>query len=272
MESKTSFESLPIALSIAGSDSGGAAGIQADLLTFAANEVYGATALTCITAQNPNGVSAINAVPPEDVAAQIKQVDSFYKPVAVKTGMLFNSEILSVVCRELIDLSLKPRIVVDPVMVASSGATLLQPEAISLIKSRLLPLATLVTPNLDEAEILVGRKLTSKADIEEAALHLSATYQAAFLIKGGHLPGNELFDTLVLPGGKPKTYEQSRILDIDTHGSGCTLSSAIAAGLAKGFEIVEAVEGALKYLRAGMQQPLSIGDTNFINHFPRNDC
>jgi len=272
MESSTSSESLPIALSIAGSASGGAAGIQADLLTFAANAVYGTTALTCITAQNPEGVSAIHAVPPEDVAAQIKQVDSFYKPVAVKIGMLFSSEIISVVCRGLNELSLEPRIVVDPVMVASSGTTLLQPEAISLIKSELLPLATLVTPNLDEAEILIERKLTSKADIEEAALRLSATYQAAFLIKGGHLPGNELFDTLALPGKPVKTYEQSRILDIDTHGSGCTLSSAITAGFAKGLEVDEAVDNALRYLRAGMQQPLSIRGSNFINHFPGNDC
>ena len=270
MESNTSLGSLPIALSIAGSDSGGAAGIQADLLTFAANKVYGTTALTCITAQNPDGVSAISAVHPEDIAAQIKQIDSFYKPVAVKTGMLFSGEIIRVVCRELNALSSKPRIVVDPVMVASSGATLLQAEAISLIKSELLPLATLVAPNLDEAEIIIERKLTSKADIGEAALHLSSTYQAAFLIKGGHLPGNELFDTLALPGKTVKTYEQSRILDIDTHGSGCTLSSAIAAGFAKGLEIVEAVEGALKYLRGGMQQPLPIGGSNFINHFPRN--
>ena len=270
MESNTSLGSLPIALSIAGSDSGGAAGIQADLLTFAANKVYGTTALTCITAQSPDGVSAISAVHPEDIAAQIKQIDSFYKPVAVKTGMLFSGEIIRVVCRELNALSSKPRIVVDPVMVASSGATLLQAEAISLIKSELLPLATLVAPNLDEAEIIIERKLTSKADIGEAALHLSSTYQAAFLIKGGHLPGNELFDTLALPGKTVKIYEQSRILDIDTHGSGCTLSSAIAAGFAKGLEIVEAVEGALKYLRGGMQQPLPIGGSNFINHFPRN--
>ncbi|MAM90967.1 MAG: bifunctional hydroxymethylpyrimidine kinase/phosphomethylpyrimidine kinase [Opitutaceae bacterium] len=270
MESNTPSESLPVALSIAGSDSGAAAGIQADLLTFAANQVYGTTALTCVTAQNPNGVSAIHALPPEEVAAQIKQVDEYYKPAAVKTGMLFNEEIISAVCHELQKLSARPRIVVDPVMVASSGATLLQPEAISLIKSQLLPLATIVTPNLDEVEIIFGRKLENIADFEVAAANLSEKYRAAFLIKGGHLPGDNLFDVLAMPNGTLKTYEQVRILGIDTHGSGCTLSSAITAGLAKGLEIEEAVDGASRYLRAGMRQPLPISGTTFINHFPFN--
>lgn len=271
MESSASRKTIPVALSIAGSDSGAAAGIQADLLTITANKVYGATALTCVTAQNPEGVAAIQVLPAEKVAAQIRQIDSFYRPVAVKTGMLFNEDIISVVCAELQKLSAGPSVVVDPVMVASSGATLLQPEAISLIKDQLLPLATLVTPNLDEAEILVDRKLESKAEIEEAATDLSEQYQAAFLIKGGHLPGNDLFDTLAISGGLLKTYKQNRILEIDTHGSGCTLSSAIAACLAKGHDVQTAAEMGLKYLRAGMNQPLSIGGANFINHFPRDD-
>ncbi len=270
MESSPSPKTIPVALSIAGSDSGAAAGIQADLLTFAANKVYGTTALTCVTAQNPEGVAAIHALPAENVAAQIRQIDAFYKPVAAKTGMLFNEDVISVVCSELQKLSAEPSVVVDPVMVASSGATLLQPEAISLIKDQLLPLATLVTPNLHEAEILADRKLESKAEIEEAATGLSERYQSAFLIKGGHLPGNDLFDTLAIPGGLLKTYQQNRILEIDTHGSGCTLSSAITAYLAKGHDIQNSVEMGLKYLRAGMTQPLSIGGANFINHFPRD--
>ena len=270
MESKTLSSSLPTTLSIAGSDSGANAGIQADLLTFASNNVFGTTALTCVTAQNPDGVSAIQALPPENVAAQIRQIDSYYKPLAVKTGMLFSVEIIGVVCRELQRLSAEPRIVVDPVMVASSGATLLQPEAISLIRRQLLPLATLVTPNLDETAILADRKLENKADIEETAAGLSEQYQTAFLIKGGHLPGNDLFDTLALPGGFLRTYQHKRILEIDTHGSGCTLSSAITANLAKGHGIQKSVEKGLKYLRAGMTQSLSIGGANFINHFPRD--
>lgn len=271
MESNTSLESLPVALAIAGSDSGAAAGIQADLLTFAANAVYGTTVLTCVTAQNPSGVTAIQSLPPDAVTSQIKQVDTFYKPLAVKTGMLFNEAIIGAVCHELQNLSAKPRIVVDPVMVASSGATLLQPDAVSLIKRQLLPLATLVTPNLDEAEILLERKLDSKEEIEEAALQLSATYQTAFLIKGGHLTGDNLFDILALPEGVAKTYEQTRIQNIDTHGSGCTLSSAIAAGFAKGLDVEEAVGMALKYLRASMRQPLAISGSKFINHFPTSD-
>ena len=269
MESNPFSESLPTTLSIAGSDSGAVAGAQADLLTFASNNVFGTTALTCVTAQNPNSISAIHALPSEEVAAQIRQIDAYYKPLAVKTGMLFSSEIIGVVCQELQKLSAKPKVVVDPVMVASSGATLLQPEAISMIKSQLLPLATLVTPNLDEAEILVDRKLKSKGEIEEAAASLSEQYRTAFLIKGGHLRGNDLFDTLAFPDGTLRTYEQTRILDIDTHGSGCTLSSAIAAHLAQGHDVQQAVEKGLKYLRAGMTRSLAIGGNNFINHFPQ---
>lgn len=260
--------SVPItaALSIAGSDSGGNAGIQADLLSFAANGVYGTTAITCLTAQNPEGISALEAATAEVVDAQIKQALSYYPIRGIKTGMLFNREIVQTVARRLGD-SVIP-LVVDPVCVATSGQSLLQADAIAALKENLLPLADVITPNLDEAKLLLGREIDCIDDMDAAALEFAKTYRTVALIKGGHLPGNELVDVVATPDGALRHFQQERIPEINTHGSGCTLSSAIAAHLALGKSPLEAITNARDYLRRGMENPICLQGSHFINHFP----
>lgn len=260
--------SAPVALTIAGSDSGANAGIQADLLSIAANGVYGVTVLTCVTAQNPDGLTKAEPLDPALVQAQLEQVCVYFRPKAIKTGMLLSPEIVQTVADFLSGLD-DARLVVDPVMVSSAGQTLLEPKAIELIQTELLPLATVVTPNLDEAQILVDRPITSEDDMLEAAAELSASYHAWILLKGGHLAGNHLTDVLVSPDGAIQTASQERILSIDTHGSGCTLSAAIAAQLALGQSVPQAIAKAQGYLRRGMEDPLHLGQRPFINHFPR---
>lgn len=259
--------SAPVALTIAGSDSGANAGIQADLLAFAANGVYGATAIACLTAQNPVSVSAIHAAPGGFVREQANQVQAYFRPRAAKTGMLFNAEIIEAVA-DFFAAHPEIRLVVDPVMVATSGKPLLEPLAIETIKRRLLPLADVVTPNLDEAAILVGRALPGPREIEEAARELAAAYETCAFIKGGHLPGDELRDIVCEPGGQLHCFTQARIHGINTHGSGCTLSAAIAARLALGESPLAAIQEARRYLRRGMEHPIRLGGDRFINHFP----
>ncbi len=260
---------LPCALSIAGSDSGGGAGIQADLLSFAAQGVYGATALTCVTAQNPDGVSAVHPCPPEVVTAQIRQVLAFYPVRAAKTGMLFSEAIVQATARALADAGNLP-LVVDPVMVASSGARLLQEGAIRALAGDLIPLATVVTPNLDEAEILLGRRprateIGRMADAAELARRLGA----AVLLKGGHGEGDELVDLLVDAGGRAlATRRAARVGGVDTHGSGCTLSAALAARLALGDTLADAFAAAHAYLQRGLAGAIAVGPRRQIRHLP----
>ena len=268
MNSDSPTRSAPVALTIAGSDSGANAGVQADLLTFAANGVYGTSALTCVTAQNPEQVSSIEALPTKIIAAQIEQISTYFQPQAIKTGMLFNRATIETVCEAIESMDPRPKLVADPVMVASSGRRLLDEDTIDLLQSRLLPLADLVTPNLDEAEILYGQSLSTPESIEAAACELADRHQTAFLLKGGHLAGNELIDILAQPGQDPFPYRQTRIHEIDTHGSGCTLSSATAAWLAKGANLETAVTNARDYLRRGMRSPVYLKTNPFINHFP----
>lgn len=268
MESKAASQSIPVAMTIAGSDSGGQAGVQADLKTFAANQVHGISALTCLTAQSPSTVADARSVSTESLKAQIKIGLDSYKPSAIKTGMLFDGERAKVVVDCLNELESRPPIVVDPVMIASSGSVLLEPEALDIVQSQLLPLATLITPNLDEAETLGQRSARTRSEIECLAKDMAQAYDAAILIKGGHLDSDELIDTLALPNMEIAVYTQTRIRNIDTHGSGCTLSAAIAAWLAKGFTIESSVKKALDYLRAAMESPISIEGNFFINHFP----
>lgn len=259
--------SAPVALTIAGSDSGANAGLQADLLSFAANGVYGVCSITCITAQNPLSISSIQALPPELVEEQARQVAKYYQIRAAKTGMLFNLRIIEAVAsffRSHTDIEL----VVDPVMVSSSGKALLQDEAIAAIKDKLLPLAEVITPNLDEAEILYRKPIKDLATMKAAAAEMAQAYQSHVVLKGGHLPGDDLFDVVASPEGRIETYRQSRIHEIDTHGSGCTLSAAIAAQLAKGQSTFAAIEAARAYLRRGMERPLTLHGKTFINHFP----
>ncbi len=252
---------LPVVLSIAGSDSGAGAGIQADLITFASQGVFGTTAITCLTAQNPHGVSGIHASPAAFVVEQCRQVTAHFHPKALKTGMLLNTEIVLAVA-DFIQAAGIPA-VIDPVMVASSGATLLSPEAIEAVRMRLIPLATLVTPNLDEATLLLGRK--SKGGIDEA-LELAKVYGVPFLLKGGHAEGDELTDVLAHPNGETKTFRARRAPHVDTHGSGCTLSAAITAQLAKGKSLSEAVTIAHAYLQGAIHGPIQVAGLNCIRH------
>jgi hydroxymethylpyrimidine/phosphomethylpyrimidine kinase len=257
----------PVALTIAGSDSGGGAGIQADLLTFSAHQVFGTTAITCLTAQNPDGVSAIEVLPAAFVMAQIRQVDAYFRPRAVKTGMLYSRAIIAVVA-DFLQEHRNISAVVDPVMVATSGAALLQPEAVGLIRDRLLRLAALVTPNLDEVGVLLGDKPDTPEAMAEAGRRLARDYGTTFLIKGGHLAGDELTDVLVTPDGRSRSFSSPRLTGVNTHGSGCTLSAAIAANLARGCDLGLAVEGARMYLQRAMERSPVVGGRRFINHHP----
>ena len=248
------YESFEFArvLSIAGSDSGGGAGIQADLKTLAALGCYGMTAITALTAQNTLGVRAIHGVPPEMLQAQIDAVMEDIGAHAVKIGMLHAPEIVQTVA-DAIDRHSLQNIVLDPVMVATSGAVLIDNPAIAILVRELFPRALLVTPNLDEASLLVGRTLHDECDMQAAAQELLAMGAQAVLLKGGHLAGELVCDLLLVKGNAPHWMRAPRIKTANTHGTGCTLSSAIAAHLALGASLLEAVEGARRYVRAALQ-------------------
>jgi hydroxymethylpyrimidine/phosphomethylpyrimidine kinase len=242
----------PRVLSIAGSDSGGGAGIQADLKTFSALGCFGMTAITALTAQNTQGVRAIHGVPPEMLRDQIDAVVEDIGVHAVKIGMLHSPEIVETVAAA-IDRHALPHVVLDPVMVATSGAVLIDSPAIAVLVRELFKRAVLVTPNLDEASLLVGRTLTSEADMQAAASELLVRGAHAVLLKGGHLQGDVVSDLLVTAAGHVHWMRAPRIATPNTHGTGCTLSSAIAAHLALGMGLVDAVEAARLYVRAALQ-------------------
>ena len=241
----------PRILSIAGSDSGGGAGIQADLKTFAALGCYGMTAITALTAQNTLGVRAIHGVPPDMLKSQIDAVMEDLGADAVKIGMLHSVQIVQTVA-EAIDRHALQNVVLDPVMVATSGAVLIENPAISALVSELFKRAVLVTPNLDEAALLVGQTLASEQDMEQAAQELLHKGARAVLLKGGHLAGDVVSDLLLTPNSKPHWMRAPRIHTGNTHGTGCTLSSAIAAHLALGSSLLDAVEAARAYVRAAL--------------------
>ena len=234
---------LPIALTIAGSDSGGGAGIQADLKTFAALGVHGASAITCVTAQNPKRVTAIQAIRPTVVLRQIEAVFDELRPAAVKTGMLYSADIIRVVA-EFFAEGKKPPLVVDPVMVATSGATLLQPKAIRVLRENLLPLAALITPNLDEAALLTGHKLCRLCDLEDAARLLHGEFGCAVLVKGGHLRDAARATDVFFDGREARMLTARWVQGVSTHGTGCTFSAAITALLARGNSMPRAVQMA----------------------------
>ena len=238
-------------LTIAGSDSGGGAGIQADLKTFAALGCYGMSALTALTAQNTVGVAAIHAVPPDFLAAQIDAVVGDIGVHAVKVGMLHAPDIVRTVARA-IDRHALPHVVLDPVMVSASGATLIEPPAVAAVVAELFPRAALVTPNLDEAALLLGRPIARAADMAPAAQALLAQGARAVLLKGGHLPGDEVLDVLAMAGQPPRLLMGARIATRNLHGAGCTLSSAIAAHLALGQPLGDAVEAGRGYVRQAL--------------------
>jgi hydroxymethylpyrimidine/phosphomethylpyrimidine kinase len=237
----------PRVLSIAGSDSGGGAGIQADLKTFSALGCYGMTAITAVTAQNTLGVTAIHAVPVEVLKAQICAVMDDIGADALKIGMLHSPELVRVVAWAIDEYRIE-RVVLDPVMVATSGDRLIAQETVGVLVSELFHRATLVTPNLDEAALLLGGVISSVAALDDAAARLLALGAHAVLLKGGHLPGDEVVDVLAMRGQELRRLQSSRIASDNVHGTGCTLSSAIAAGLALGLSLPQAVAEARRYV------------------------
>jgi hydroxymethylpyrimidine/phosphomethylpyrimidine kinase len=247
----------PRVLSIAGSDSGGGAGIQADLKTFAALGCFGMTAITALTAQNTCGVRAIHPVPPDMLRAQIDAVLEDIGADAVKVGMLHSPEIVRTVA-QAIDRHQLRRVVFDPVMVATSGAKLIDDPAIAVLVTELFPRAALITPNLDEAALLVGRPLTSAQDMAQAAAELIVRGARAVLLKGGHLAGDTVMDLLLQASGEPLWLQAPRIDTANTHGTGCTLSSAIAAHLALGATLLDAVQQARDFVRRALQAGASV--------------
>jgi hydroxymethylpyrimidine/phosphomethylpyrimidine kinase len=247
---------LPVALTIAGSDSGGGAGIQADLKTFAALGVHGTSAITAITAQNTVTVTEIFALPVSLVVAQIDAVVIDIGVQAAKTGMLASPEIIEAVATAIEAHRIR-NLVVDPVMVAKGGAKLLRDDAIDALRTRLLPLAAVITPNLPEAEVLLGRRIRSIEERKEAARDLVSLGPRAAVVKGGHAEGAAI--DIFWDGSEMVFLHAARVQTTNTHGSGCVFSAAIAAGLAKGLDPLEAVRQAKKFITAAIEHSLEIG-------------
>jgi len=260
---------MRIALTIAGSDSGGGAGIQADLKTFAAFGVFGTSAITAITAQNTLRVERADALDPTLVGAQIRAVATDLHPHAAKTGMLANAAIIDKVIACVTEFNIHP-LVVDPVMVASSGDVLLEPEAVVALRSRLLPLADLITPNLAEAEVLTGQPVRNESEMRAAAIALVEMGASAALVKGGHLSGDEMVD-LLFDGREFHALRARRLPADNPHGTGCTLSAAIAAGLARGVSLPLAVSRGVEYVRRAIETAPGLGrGRGPLNHFPES--
>lgn len=247
---------LKTALTIAGSDCSGGAGIQADIKTMTMNGVYAMSVITALTAQNTTGVSAISEVSPDFLAAQMDMVFTDIRPDAVKIGMVSNSELMKTIVERL-SFYKAVHIVVDPVMVATSGADLMQSEAVLTMKEFLLPMASLATPNIPEAEVLTGNKITGKEDMEKAAVHINQMCGCSVLLKGGHTI-HDASDVL-FHNGKMKWFYGKRIHNPNTHGTGCTLSSAIAANLAKGYNLENSVQRAKDYISEALAAMLDLG-------------
>lgn len=247
---------MKTALTIAGSDSSGGAGIQADIKTMISNGVYAMSAVTALTAQNTTGVTAIMEVTPEFLAEELDNIFTDIYPDAVKIGMVSSGLLLHVIAEKLQEYKAR-NIVVDPVMIATSGARLISEEAVEVLKNSLLPMAALVTPNIPEAEVLSGRKIVTPEDMIKAAALIGETYHCAVLCKGGHQL-NDANDLLWKEGGY-RWFRGERINNPNTHGTGCTLSSAIASNLAKGYELESAVERAKKYISGALAAMLDLG-------------
>jgi hydroxymethylpyrimidine/phosphomethylpyrimidine kinase len=256
---------LPIALTIAGSDSGGGAGIQADLKTFHQFGVFGTSVITAVTAQNTRGVSAIHAIPLPDVVAQIDALADDLPPAAFKTGMLATARLVAAVADAVRRHGL-PRYVMDPVMVATSGGRLLERAAERSLRDDLLPLATVVTPNLEEAAILSEMTVESLDDMAAAARRIVELGASAALVKGGHLRGDAV--DLLWDGVEQRLWRRPRIETRHTHGTGCTLSAGIAAGLARGDDLVRSVDRATRFVGRAIAAAPGLGQGRGpVNHF-----
>ncbi len=247
---------MKTALSIAGSDSSGGAGIQADMKTMSAHGIYAMTAITALTAQNTTGVTGILEATPEFLAQQLDAVFTDIFPDAVKIGMVSSAPLIRVIAEKLRQYQAR-HIVVDPVMVATSGSRLIQDEAVETLKQELLPLAEVITPNIPEAEVLSGMKISNASDMEKAARHIAEACSCAVLLKGGH-DLNDANDLLV-QNGEVLWFYGKRINNPNTHGTGCTLSSAIASNLARGMELKDAVRWAKAYISGALAAMLDLG-------------
>ena len=270
--------SPPVALTIAGSDSSAGAGVQADLKTFSALGVYGLTAVTCVVAETPGKVSRIEPMSAEIVREQIEVLANSFPIAAIKTGLLCSGEIIAAVARALVDLERKSAVrmdsscgeidiplVVDPVMVATSGDPLLRPDAIKLYETKLFPLATLITPNLDEASRLLGEKIKDRQSMERMARALSKKYGTSILLKGGHLAGSKAID-LLFHRGKLTEFAAPFIRGVATHGTGCTYSAAITAGLASGLSLEASIKRAKKFVTAAIRKHFTWESIHALKH------
>ncbi|MGO4936532.1 bifunctional hydroxymethylpyrimidine kinase/phosphomethylpyrimidine kinase [Fundicoccus sp. Sow4_H7] len=248
---------MKTALTIAGSDSSGGAGIQADLKTFLANDVYGMSAITAITAQNTTGVQQAYVLEADLLEAQIRSVFDDIRPDAIKIGMAGNAASIRAMTNVLEEYQAE-NIVIDPVMVATSGASLFDQDNATTYYHELFPLATVITPNIPEAESIQKIQIKTASDMEEAAINMSKRFNTAVLLKGGHLKNQEAIDVLAV-GSDIYWFENKRIDNPNTHGTGCTLSSAIAANLAKGYLLTDSIDKAKKYLTAAIEAQLDLG-------------
>lgn len=252
-------------LTIAGSDCSGGAGIQADLKTITSHRMYGMSVITALTAQNTTGVFGVIESTYEFTAMQIDAVFSDIRPDAVKIGMVSNKDIIKVISEKLVLHNAK-NIVLDPVMVSTSGSRLLNDDGVEMLKTTLMPLATVITPNIPEAECLSGIRIKNKDDMERAAAMISSLYSGHILIKGGHL--EDTSDDLLYRHGELFWFEQDKIHNKNTHGTGCTLSSAIACSLAEGFTVKESIYNAKHYVTGALKSNLSLGK----GRGPLNHC
>jgi hydroxymethylpyrimidine/phosphomethylpyrimidine kinase len=268
-DAQRSTENVPVALSIAGSDSSAGAGIQADLKTFSALGVYGLTAVTCIVAEIPGKVSRIEPASVKIVREQIEVLAGSFPIAAIKTGLLCSGEIISAVAKSIqaIGKTIGTRIplVIDPVILATRGDPLLEPAAVETYEKELFPLANLITPNLDEAERLLGAKINAVPSMRSAGKELEKKFGTAILLKGGHLAGERAVD-LLFADGKVTEFSAPKVFGVATHGTGCTYSAAITAGLAFGRPLGEAISQAKKFVTDSIRNRLQWDDVHALNH------
>jgi len=251
------MKKLPVALTVAGSDSGGGAGIQADLKTFFSLGVHGTSVITCITAQNPSAVIGIQEVNPEIVAKQLEAVFDGLNPASAKTGMLYSEKIINIVAGFFKERRFS-NLVIDPVMVASSGAVLLKNEAIDALVQNLIPLGCIIMPNLDEASVFLKRKITSVEELRDAARELNQRFSCAVLLKGGHLRDLKEAIDIFQDGKTELMLKGTMVKNAQTHGTGCTYSAAVTAFLAKGYNLHESVIAAKKYITRTIAKSVKI--------------
>ena len=261
--------SVPVVLTIAGSDNSGGAGIQADLKTFTSLGVYGTTAITCVVAEHPGKVLNITPLPPERVADQIRLVMEAFPVAAIKTGMLHSAEIIEAVQRAIMPaLSKGVPLVVDPVMVASSGTLLMKSDAIRMLQ-KFMTFATIITPNRDEAAVLWRKPITDLKSLDQAAVVLARGFRYPYVLaKGGHLKTGMAIDVLAAPDGQLSHFQAKRIPGVDPHGTGCTYSAAITAGLAKGLTMTEAVVLGKTFINRALRRRFEVGGYQLLNHLP----